>query len=236
MQTKPSLILGISIIIGLLLLGTTIGGSIVKFKMFERTVTVKGLAEKEVAADQVLWPIQYLHADNDLTSLYAKLEKDTEKITQFLTKSGFDPSEISISAPNITDKMAQGYGGSEQIKYRYSAVQTLAVYTQKVEKAIQTMTAIAALGKSGITFRTNIYDNPTSYMYTGLNNIKPAMIEEATKNARLAAQKFAQDSQSALGKIKRANQGQFSIQPRDKYTPHIKRIRVVSTIQYYLND
>ena len=98
------------------------------------------------------------------------------------------------------------------------------------------MTTITKLGKAGITFRTSNYDNKTEYMFTKLNEIKPQMIEDATRNARLSAQKFAEDSQSKLGKIKRARQGQFSIFPRDKNTPHIKKIRIVSTIEYYLSD
>ena len=98
------------------------------------------------------------------------------------------------------------------------------------------MTAITALGKSGITFRNDSYDNRTEYIYTKLNAIKPLMIEEATRNARAAAEKFAEDSQSRLGKIKQARQGQFSIISRDKNTPHIKKVRIVSTIEYYLTD
>jgi hypothetical protein len=218
------------------LLGYILGGSIIEFKAFERTVSVKGLAEQEVQADIVLWPIQYIYADNDLSGLYAKLEKDTTKIEIFLKDIGFKTSEMSLSAPSVTDKMAQGYGGVEQVKYRYSAVQTLTLYTSNVEKARKAMTSIAALGKTGITFRSNSYENQTEYIYTKLNDIKPAMIEEATRNARTAALKFAEDSQSSLGKIKSARQGQFSIVSRDKFTPHIKKVRVVSTIEYYLND
>ena len=236
MQGKSSFILGISLVLGMFVLGYVLGGSIIEFKEFERTVSVKGLAEKEVQADVVLWPIQYLHTDNDLSLLYAKLEKDTQQIKLFLQKAGFKASEMSISTPNVTDKMAQGYGDSERIKYRYSAVQTLTLYTTNVDGAIEAMTAIATLGKSGITFRTDNYENQTEYIYTKLNEVKPDMIEEATRNARASAEKFAQDSQSRLGKIKSANQGQFTISSRDKFTPHIKKVRVVSTVEYYLND
>jgi len=76
----------------------------------------------------------------------------------------------------------------------------------------------------------------TRYVFTGLNAIKPAMIEEATRNARQTAEKFAADSSSTLGKIRRASQGQFSIEDRDRSTPHLKRVRVVSTVDYYLQD
>lgn len=236
MQSRSSIILGISLIISMFLLGYVLGGSIVKFKSLERTVVVKGLAEKEVGADIALWPIQYLRADNDLGRLYTDLEKDTEKIGRFLHENGFEKHEITVSAPSVVDKLAQNYGNGERIKYRYSAVQTLTLYTKQIEKARQSMTAITALGKSGITFRNDSYDNRTEYIYTKLNAIKPLMIEEATRNARAAAEKFAEDSQSRLGKIKQARQGQFSIISRDKNTPHIKKVRIVSTIEYYLTD
>lgn len=235
-NSKSSFILGIALVISMFILGYVLGGSIVKFKTLERTVLVKGLAEREVNANIVLWPIQYLYAENKQELLYAKLEEDTQKIITFLKENGFEDSEMSITAPAIVDKMAQGYGGANNIKYRYSGVQTLTLYTNKIEQTRKAMTEIASLGKSGVTFRNNTYENKTEFIYSKLNEIKPDMIEEATKNARNSAMKFAQDSKSSLGKIKRANQGQFTIGARDKFTPHIKRIRVVSTVEYYLND
>jgi hypothetical protein len=98
------------------------------------------------------------------------------------------------------------------------------------------MNGLAQLGKQGIAFTGGDYQNKTEYLFTRLNEIKPAMIQEATTKAREVALKFAQDSDSKLGKIKRASQGQFSINPRDKNNPHIKKIRVVSTVEYYLSD
>jgi hypothetical protein len=236
MNTKASVTLGLFIALGLFSLGYILGGSIVKFKSFERTVKVKGLAQKEVNADTVIWPIAYLRASNDLSKLYDELENDTSKIQAFLEKKGFTKDEITITAPSITDKMAQGYGGNQNIKFRYSAVEVLTVYTKNIDLARESMTDITKLGKAGITFRSNNYNNQTVYMFTGLNEIKPQMIQEVTRNARASAQKFAEDSQSTLGKIRKANQGQFSISARDKNTPYIKRVRVVSTIEYYLTD
>ena len=85
-------------------------------------------------------------------------------------------------------------------------------------------------------FRSNAWDHQTEYSFNGLNDIKPAMIEEATVNAREAAEKFAKDSNSKLGKIRQASQGQFSISDRDINTPYIKNVRVVTNVVYYLND
>ena len=236
MNTKSAVTLGLFIALGLFSLGYVLGGSIVKYKSFERTVSVKGLAQKEVQADTVIWPIVYLRASNNLSELYDNLEKDTFKIQMFLKEKGFTKDEITVTAPAITDKMAQGYGGNQNIKFRYSAVEVLTVYTKNIDLARESMTAITALGKAGITFRNSAYENKIEYMFTGLNLIKPQMIQEATRNARASAQKFAEDSQSTLGKIRKANQGQFSIFARDKNTPYIKRVRVVSTIEYYLTD
>jgi len=236
MQTRSSLILGLSLMMGLFLLGYTIGGSIVKYKSLERTVVVKGLAQKVVNADVVIWPIQYIRASNELSTLYTNLDRDTQQIVSFLKENGFEDGEISMSAPAITDKIAQNYGGANKIEFRYSAVQTLSLYTSNVKKARESMTKITRLGKGGITFRTNSYDSQTQYIYTKLNDIKPQMIKEATSNARASAETFANDSQSRLGKIKSARQGQFSIVSRDKNTPYVKKVRIVSTIEYYLSD
>ena len=90
--------------------------------------------------------------------------------------------------------------------------------------------------KQGIAIIGGDWEYKVSYDFTGLNDVKPQMIEEATKNARLAAEKFAKDSNSKLGKIKHASQGQFSIEDRDANTPFIKHIRVVTTIDYSLED
>ena len=236
MNSFSTFILGLFTTIGLYLLGSTLGDSIIKYKELDRTVIVKGLAQKEVNADTVIWPIVFLRADNTLSKLYKNLENDTQKIVSFLKKNGFTENEITISAPSVTDKLANNYGPSKNISFRYTATQVLTLYTKEVEKSRLIMNKITQLGKAGITFKTNNYENKIEYIFSGLNEIKPQMIKEATKNARASAQTFADDSQSQLGKIKSARQGQFSIMPRDQNTPYIKKVRVVSTIEYYLSD
>jgi len=236
MTVKSSLTLGLLLILGLFALGYTLGDSLLKYKSLDRTVAVKGLAEKEVKANVVIWPISYIRASNNLSKLYADLDKDTQSVKDFLLQNGFSKEEISFSAPSITDKIAQDYGNSNRITFRYSAVQTLTLYSKEIEKARIAMNKLTELGKAGMTFRNNNYENKIEYIYTELNEIKPNMIKEATKNARSSAQTFANDSQSSLGKIKSARQGQFSIRPRDKNTPYIKKVRIVSTVEYYLVD
>ncbi len=232
MQFRSALVLALALVAGFYL----ISQSIVRFKTLERAVSVKGLAEKEVNADVVLWPITYQRAQNDLITLYAELESDHKRIIDFLLKSGFRHEELSVSAPAVTDKLAQDYGSGDRIKYRYNATQTLTIYTTDIDLARRSMTQIAELGKEGITFLQYNYENHTEFLFTNLNEVKPEMIREATSNARSAAQQFAADSQSSLGKIKSAQQGQFTITPRDSNTPHIMKVRVVSTVEYYLSD
>ena len=236
LSTKNSLILGISIFLGLTVLGYILGSSAIDIKEYERTVSVKGLSERQFPADIVIWPIQFTSANNDLMRLYTSLEKDTKNIKSFLIKNGIKDEEITISAPAITDKLAQQYGNNANVGFRYTAIQSITVYSTQVEDIRKTINKLTGLGKKGIVFTGQNYSNEIQYIFTRLNDIKPEMIEEATTKAREVAEKFATDSNSKLGKIKNARQGQFSIQERDKNNPHIKKIRVVSTIEYYLSD
>lgn len=230
-----SFILGLAIFLGLLALGYLLGNAAIRFKEYERTVTVKGLSERDVDADIVIWPIQFTAASNDLTELYSAIEASTARIRDFLESNGFTADEITVAAPTITDKSAQQYGDN-RAEFRYAAVQSVTVYSDRITTAREVMTRLSGLGKQGIVFGGANYQARTEYLFTRLNEVKPAMIEEATRQAREVAEKFAADSQSSLGKIKRASQGQFSITDRDGNNPHIKKVRVVSTVEYYLSD
>jgi uncharacterized protein len=233
---ENAFILGIFIFLGLTALGYLIGNSAIKFKEFERSVTVKGLSEREYEADIVIWPIQFTEASNNLENLYASIEASSIKIKGFLEKNGVEASEITLAIPAITDKSAQQYGSNSMPQFRYTATQTVTVYSTKIKMVRSIMGSISELGKKGIVFSGDNYQYQTEYIFTRLNEIKPGMIEEATRKAREVAQKFATDSESTLGKIKKASQGQFTIAARDKNNPHIKKIRVVSTVEYYLSD
>jgi len=235
-NTGSALVLGVFILLGLAALGYLLGDAAIRFKEFERSVTVKGLSEQEYPADVVIWPIQFTLASNELAALYATLEDNTARIRAFLQDAGIETAEITVSAPVITDKSAQSYGGAQQPEFRYSALQTVTVYSDNVERVRGVMSRLVDLGKQGIALTGGGYQEQTEYLFTRLNEVKPAMIEEATTKAREVAMKFAQDSNSRLGKIKRASQGQFAISPRDRNNPHIKNVRVVSTVEYYLSD
>lgn len=201
----------------------------------QRTVQVKGLSEREVAANAVIWPIVYKDAGNDLTSLYGSIDSKNLIIKNFLIENGISESEISIAAPNVTDRSAEMYG-PEKAAFRFYASAILTVSTDKVDLVRSLITKISSIGKNNISFSSDEYQNQIEYKYTKLNDIKNEMVEEATKNARATAQKFADDSESSLGKIKTASQGQFSINNRDNYTPYIKIVRVVSSIEYFIKD
>jgi len=230
------LIVGIFFLLGMLIFGLVIRSAIIKFKEFERSVTVKGLSEREYPADIVLWPIQFTETSNKLEALYDSIEKSKHIIKKFLVDSGIDKSEITLSSPAIIDKSAQNYGGAVVSEFRFTSTQTVTVYSTKVDLIRKLMNQLTVLGKKGIVFSGGKYQNGTEFIFSKLNSIKPEMIQEATTKAREVAQKFAEDSNSELGKIKRAYQGQFSIYSRDKNNPHIKKIRVVSTVEYYLSD
>lgn len=217
-------------------MGVFIQQTAVKYRQFERVVYVKGLAEREVAADTVTWPIQFTLADNQLETLFENLELQRQLVTDFLTERGVRYSAITLSAPNVVDKKAQQYGEGDRAEFRYIASQTVTVYSKEVELIRQLISEIGQLGRKGIVFNQDPYQNRVEYLFNGLNEIKPQMVEEATKHARQVALKFAQDSDSQLGKIKRATQGQFSITDRDMNTPQLKKVRVVTSVEYYLSD
>ena len=231
-----SLILGICILIGLSLLGYLLGNAAIKVKQFDRTVTVKGLSEREYEADIVIWPIQFTTASNNLEEMYNSIEENSERIRSFLENAGIGKEEITTSPPSIIDKSAQQYGNQSNYPFRYTSSQIVTVYSTNIRVVREVMGNLSELGKQGIVFTGENYQSQTEYIFSRLNEVKPEMIEEATQNAREVAEKFASDSKSTLGKIKTASQGQFSISERDKNNPHIKKVRVVSTISYYLSD
>ena len=233
---KNSLIMGGSILLGLALLGYLGGDAAVKVKSFERTVAVKGLSEREVPADIVIWPVTFQEANNDLNALFAGIQRKNELVVSFMTEQGIAREEITVAPPAVVDRLAQMYGGNDRVSFRYTATSTVTVYSRNVEMARKAMSNLIDLGKKGVAVYGEDYRNRTQFLFTGLNDLKPGMIEEATKNARAVAEKFAEDSQSRLGKIKSAYQGQFSIDDRDATTPHVKKVRVVSTVEYYLSD
>lgn len=201
----------------------------------ERVVAVRGLAEREVKADRVIWPVVYKTTGNDLPALYGQLNDVSAKIRTFLVENGIPATDISTGAPEIVDLRADRYN-TNRVADRYNVTLVTTVVTGKVDEARNLMSRMGELLKSGIAISANDYGNQVQYEFNGLNAIKPAMIEEATHNARKAAEQFAKDSESELGKIKSASQGLFTVSDRDSYTPYVKRVRVVTTVNFYLGN
>ena len=222
------------IAIGLIVLGLLIRSGLSVFADKERVVVVKGLAEMQVPADKVTWPIAFKDAGDELGALYERAGGTTQTILEFLKTNGVEDAEISINPPEVVDNAAERYAGDAKFRYHLSAV--LIVTSPRVDAIRALIGRQGELVRKGIVVSGDDFRYRPVFEYTQLNSIKPEMIEAATRNAREAAQKFAKDSASELGKIKTANQGQFSIDDRDANTPHIKNVRVVSTVSYFLKN
>lgn len=231
---KGRIVSGLAVMTGLIVMGLMLPRAVGKYREYERVVNVKGLCEREVKADKVIWPVVYKVMADDIQSIYDQTDENNETIMDFLEAGGISRSEITVSVPQISDKLANEYGDNNR-QYRYIAKNVITVCTSDVDTVLSLMEKQSELLKKGIvTGGGSQWENPVEFRYEGLNEIKPQMIEEATWNARETAKKFAKDSRSKLGKIKTASQGTFSIENRDSNTPYIKKVRVVTSVTYYL--
>jgi hypothetical protein len=154
-------------------------------------------------------------------------------IIKFLKEHGFDDAEIITTPASITDVLAEAYQNINPAS-RYRATANITVRTTKINEALKAMSETNQLVKSGVALFREEWVNKPEFLFTKLNDIKPAMIEEATKNGRQAAEKFAQDSGSKIGPIRRATQGLFTVEEFDKSSPQLKRVRVVTTVDFSL--
>lgn len=220
----------------LIAVGLIVGGFFVKSGLNslgnkDRGVNVKGLAEIEVPADHVTWTLRYKLTGNDLQQLYKQIHDTNEAIIGFFTEKGIAKEDVSVTPPDVEDTTTDRYS-NRVFPNRYFISSGLTVNSSNVEAVRHLIDEQGELMQFGIAVSSS-YAN---YEFTKLNEVKPKMIEEATKNARAAADKFAEDSGSSLGAIKYASQGQFSIYDLNDQTPYIKRVRVVSTVEYMLED
>ena len=211
--------------------GWMVGRGLYNLKAGDRYVTVKGFAEREIEANLAIWPVRYTVAAQTLDELQAQLDNGAGKIKTFLNKQGFKAEEITVNLPTIND--TSSWGGDNRPAMRYNAEGTVVLRTTNIKALRQAMQDAGSLIKSGVAVG---YNYGTEYSYTDLEAIKPEMIALATQDARRAAEKFAQDSGSQVGNIRNAQQGLFSIEPKEQYAQDIKKVRVVTTVQYYLAD
>lgn len=229
-MTKNNTVIGALLIaLGLAALGLFVKSGMDAMAFRDRQVTVRGLAERQVEADFVTWPITYRVAGDNLLSLYDQVTANNNTIVTFLTSNGIPKEDISVNPPDTYNAAANQYG-SDSFRYKYALECTVSVSTSKVDKVRALINRQSELLKEGIPY-SNSYIN---YEFRALNSIKPDMIAEATKAAREAADRFAQDSGSKIGKMKSASQGQFSIEDVSQTTPYMKNVRVVTSIVYYL--
>lgn len=239
-----ALVLALGMIVSVLLLGNIQK----ELRFTDRTVTSKGLVERDVIADLGVWNLNTSAGGDDLTTTQAQMEKNVEAIRQFLLVKGFKAEEIALSPVRVLDRMASQYGEQRQGQTRYVISGGIDLRSNNVENVVTVSRLTNELVRSGITFSSQEGGcNAPTFLFTKLNEIKPEMLVEATQNARKAAEQFAADSGSEVGKIKRAYQGTFSITDRDQAaasdgesgydgcssSPN-KRVRIVTTVDYYL--
>lgn len=228
--------------LGVALGGWFVGRGFVAARAGDRFVTVKGVAEREVKANLALWPMRFVATSNQLAEAQQKIGSDTDNVLTFLAANGVPGSAVEVQSLQVNDLLAQPYR-SGPIESRFIVAQTLMVRTDEVDKIAAATQKIGDLVAAGIVLSGEGQPSPGPvYLFTGLNDIKPAMIAEATKSAREGAEQFAKDSGSRITGIRRASQGLFQILPRDD-APRMsadnqiaKTVRIVSTIDYGLAD
>lgn len=230
--------------LGIALGGLMAGNGFARARAADRYVTVKGVAEREVRADLAIWPLRVVGADNDLSVANAKVAKSVVGVRDFLVRHGMDTSQIQISEFSVTDALANQYGPERTPANRYVVHETVILRSSKPDQVLAASQQISELAAIGVVISSGTEygaggGGPT-FVFSGLNKLKPEMIADATARAREAASQFARDSRSDIAGIRQANQGVFEILPRDQ-APGItessqisKVVRVVSTIQYYL--
>ena len=225
---KKNMIQGVSIVLAALVLGLFMVCTVKTLKSFDDTVRVRGLCEKEVPADRVVLRVSFSGQDNELTSLRATMERNEKAVVSLLKQAGFTDEEIKYTSAHFNDRYDSYY--TSNIRFRYSANQTINVFTNKMDVVRDLERTI-----DGDLLKQDIISNSySSYEYNGLNDIKPSMIAESLENARSAADEFAKNSHSKIGKMRTASQGYFEVEDLDENTPQIKKVRVVTTVEYYL--
>ncbi|MEJ2514990.1 MAG: SIMPL domain-containing protein [Gammaproteobacteria bacterium] len=228
-------ILGVAVAAGLAAAGWQLASALLAIQAAQRVVTVKGLAQRDVPADEGVWPIAFTARADDLKSLQTMVDTSFERILAFLGEHGLSGGRASRSVPRITDLEAQPAARGSPPDHRFLAEATLVLRTGDIAGMKAAMENAGALVSQGVVLVPGYQVRP-QYLFSGLESIKPDMIAEATRDARRAATRFAADSGSLVGQIRTARQGYFSVQDLDPFTPERKRIRVVTTVEYFLVD
>ena len=225
---KKNYILGVSIVLAALVLGICMVCTVRTLKSYDDTVKVRGLCEKEVPADRAVLRVNFSNQDNELTALRSTMDRNEQAVIALLKQAGFTDEEIKYTSAHFYDRYDGYY--TNNIRFRYNANQTINVFTDKMDLVSQLEKTI-----DGELLKQDIISSSYStFEYHGLNDIKPSMIAESLENARSAADEFAKNSHSKIGKMRTASQGYFEVEDLDENTPQIKKVRVVTTVEYYL--
>ena len=237
-----SILAALILAVGIAAAGWWVGDGFYKGRATQRVVTVKGVAERDVTADVAMWPLRYTATNDDLLVAQRTIEESRAKVLEFLKANGLNPALAQAQRLAVVDRLADQYR-SGPIQSRYIVTQTLMVRSDEPGKVRAAAQKLGDLLASGVVLSTSGGPDATpTYLFTRLNEFKPQMIAEATAEARKAAEQFARDSGSRIGRIVRASQGVFVVLPRDR-APGVfegqqidKTLRVVSTIVYALED
>ena len=230
--------------LGIALGGFLAGRGFARARATERYVTVKGVTEREVRSDLAIWPLQVIGADNDLATANAKLARSIAGVRQFMARHGLDTTRVELTGFTVSDASSNQYASGVPTN-RFVIRQTMLIRSSRPDAVLQASQLIGELAAIGVAVSSGGGEGPSggpTFVYSGLNTLKPRMIAESTARAREAAEQFAKDSRTSLGGIRRANQGVFEILPRDQ-APGIsaesqiaKVVRVVSTVEYLLGS
>ena len=248
MKTTPYWIIAIALVLSFGINALLIGRALQRFKMEDRSVNVKGLSEREVKADLVVWNLQIRFVYDNMLEGSTKIEEAKKKVVDFLVQNQISKDDIIIEGISVIDKRANQYENVQQMNTpRYLITQIIQIRSSNVDLVQKVSRMTGELLQAGVVISNNEYGNPIQYYFTRLNDIKPEMISEATKNAREAALKFATENSSSLDRLKKANQGLFTIVDRtaalstgeggyasstiDLY----KKVRVVISAEYSIN-
>jgi hypothetical protein len=248
METKNGVLLSVSLLAGLIISAFVLGNAIQRFKNEDRYISVKGFSEKEVKADLVIWNIKIRIADDNLIKGSAALEASKEKVIGFLISKGVLKTEINSVDIMVNDNQANEYGANNLNRMRYIIEETIEVRSSNVDlvQKISRMTNELLNVGVALSTKSDWYGSGLQFIFTKLNSIKPQMITEAIRNAKDAAIQFTNESNTNLGKLRRASQGLFSIQDRDQTLSAmsdegyggnsksgvIKKVRVVVSVDY----
>lgn len=233
-SSRISLVVSAALVaLGLAAAGYFVGQGISERGAGRRIISVKGLSEREVPASVATWTIGYSSTGNELGEINRKLAESTKAVVAFLKEAGFAETDMAVQPPSLHDtSMDVREKDSPPPPERYRADQAVLLRTSKVDAIKPALASASNLMVSGVLLSGKSEPN---YIFNQVNEIKPAMIQEATKNARIAAEQFSRDSQTTLGKLRNATQGWFQVENRDAATPERKIVRVVVDVEYEIN-